>query len=54
MDRIPVCNGSNTDSLQIIPGATDSIIQRYCAFTLPESSNKFPKGSKIEPITKSK
>ena len=49
----PVCKGSNTDCLSIIPGAGDSITHEYWASTRLEAKLYIPSGSKIEPIEKS-
>ena len=49
--KTPVCNGSNTDILDMILGAGDSTTQRYLTSILYEFKMKLPNGSNIEPIT---
>ena len=53
INRTPVCNGSNSDCLPIIPGAGDWTTQRYCTSILPSFKIRLPSGSRMEPIAKS-
>ena len=49
---IPDCIGSNTECLDMIDGAGDSISQRKLAEGLLKVLVRLPIGSRIEPIAK--